>query len=54
LPENWKKQFEISSTMFQEAGVAVAVVPEVKQKLANDNTTEAATTAKATSPKIAG
>ena len=42
LPENWKKQYDISSTMFRETSVAVAVIPELKQKLANDNTEAAA------------
>ena len=42
VPENWKKQFDISRTMFQEAGVAVVVVPESKPKRANDNSDAAA------------
>jgi dCMP deaminase len=40
VPENWKKQFEISSTMFQEAGIAVAVLREPPSK-ANDNSAAA-------------
>ena len=37
VPEKWKEQSESSKTMFQEAGVTVVVIPEIKQQLANDN-----------------
>jgi dCMP deaminase len=32
VPENWRKQFDISNTMFREAKISVVVIPEVKKQ----------------------
>lgn len=41
LPANWAEKWKISSTMFNEAGVAVYEMPDRKAK-ANDNSLDAA------------
>jgi dCMP deaminase len=37
LPSNWAEKWKISSTMFNEAGVAICELPERKVGEANDN-----------------
>jgi len=37
LPEIWKTKFQVSQTMFNEAGVAICIMPEDKPAKANDN-----------------